>query len=198
MSPAGVPRSRSASMVCAPSWPVAPMMAMVMVGFLRGVGARAWWSVADGGRAAGVGGVVHLGGGEPGDVGATDGEPELVGAEEPNTQVVALRGVLRGDEPDDGPVEVGGLDGVGHAEDLVVGAAHESARHEADEPGDGSGLLLRVEDRWGGVADVAGDAVALHRVEDVAGGFPPRGGGGGGGPGRAPGGGEGRRGPGGR
>jgi hypothetical protein len=59
-------------------------------------------------------------------------------------------------------------DGVGHADDLVVGAAHEGAGHEADEAGDHGGLLVRVEDRGSGVADVAGDVVALHRLEDVS------------------------------
>src|SRR3954468_19152978 len=93
-------------------------------------------SVADGGRAADVGVVVDLGGGEGGDVGAADGEPELVGAEEPGAHAGLLGGVLGGDEPHDGPVEVGGLDRVGHAADLVVGAARERAGHEADEPGD--------------------------------------------------------------
>ncbi|HJV13830.1 MAG TPA: hypothetical protein VJ625_08040 [Propionibacteriaceae bacterium] len=43
-----------------------------------------------------VGVVVDLGGGERGDVGAADGEPDAVGAVEPDPQLPGLRGVLRG------------------------------------------------------------------------------------------------------
>src|SRR5688572_25345880 len=131
-----------------------------------------WWSVgsgADGGGAVEVGVLVDLLGGERGDVGTADREPDAVGAVEPDPQLPGLGPVVRGGEADDRPVHPSVLDHVSHADQLVVRAWEAGAAHEADQLGLPGGLLFGVEDAGGAVADIAGHAVPLHRVEDVPG-----------------------------
>src|SRR3954452_23918721 len=61
--------------------------------------------VADGWGRADVVGLVDLGGSEGGDVGAGDGEAQLVGAKEALPQLPLGGSVLGGEEADDRPVE---------------------------------------------------------------------------------------------
>jgi hypothetical protein len=124
------------------------------------------------GGGADVAVVIDLGGGEGSDIGAGDGEAELVVAVEAVAQLATGEPVLRGEEANDGPVEAGV-----HAIWLMPTSRRRRGAGiwpRRSTCGSASWAVARVQDAGRAVADVAPYSVALHGVHNVAGALDKR------------------------